>query len=163
MEVVLFPGYNCHQKLYESYFPKLQLISPENITKYDQHITILTHSIGIVDAILWVREHSISNYNIIAMDPPVMCKVSRFFRDDVLKLKYEKFFEIENDVDYSKIQVFRSDDKRGLLDKFKNVIYYDDITHYPYQVKKIRDEILCKLSKHSLPFNSATECSHSDV
>jgi|SRR6185437_6607977 len=141
MEVVLFPGYNCSPKIYESYFPKLKFVSDKEINNYNQQIIILSHSIGIVDAILWVRTNSIVNYFIVAMDPPVMEKIVRLFKDDDLKDKYDKFFEIEEQIDYSRIHVFRSDDKRGLKDKFINVTYYDDYTHYPYQVKKQRDRI----------------------
>lgn len=128
-------------KLYESYFPKFNLVSGENVK---EPVIIMSHSIGVVDALVWIRERKVKKYTFVAMDPPIMGRMITS-EDKQLEEKYKKFVEIANEIDYDKVQVYRNSERKELVDRFTNVIYYEHDTHYPYQVKRIRDQIIDNL------------------
>jgi len=116
MKVKLYPGNGMHKKHYTSYFPKLQLEIADPSASAKQRDIILCHSKGIEKAMEDLKNGTA--HVVIAMDP--------------------SYFPADQERVYIWCRKGRDDipEKR-----MPHIIVYEEQTHKPYQVKRIRDQI----------------------
>ena len=150
--VIFFGGYKTPIKRYTSYFPGFYLYS---VTDCNDDIlsesNILTHSIGLVEALLYFSERKIKPNHIIAMDPPTLSFTSIAERihgeDKVLSGIYQKYNNSNINLSEWTITIFRNKNKNidADVDLYSKIIYYTQDTHHPYQIKTVRDSIISML------------------
>jgi hypothetical protein len=127
MDLIIFPGKNTPLKRYKSYFKGFNI---REIKDGDRPNVIMCHSLGIVTALEYCNEHKIF--------PRIVCI-------DGVNLTSHK---ISTNGFY--ICSFRPVERRFEDDRlcYKEFVYYhlpEQIRHYPYMDKEIRDIIVNKL------------------
>ncbi len=121
-KVLFFPGKNMALKRYKNYFRDVTLITD----KSDDCNVIVCHSLGIDDAI------KIPNLPIIAIDPSSIPDESHSQNRPI-------YVWIRAGREYNKL----SDTSNHNI----TIIEYKEQTHYPYELAKIRDDIIKKKIK----------------
>lgn len=147
--IILFcKGYNMPMKRYTSYFDKYTLKELDEDREIPKNISvILTHSAGLVKCILWVHRNNVWP-KIIAMDPPDLDNSSinaKLFRGELhidLLDMYREYLKCNINLDHYSIIVFKPLHKKINNGSGQTTIYYKEDTHYPYEIKHIRDKIL---------------------
>ena len=160
-DVLFFTGYQTPLKQYKSYFSMSTLV--ENDKNHDKCIT---HSVGIIKAIIWAYNNNIK-LTILAIDPPdlssdvINSKIQDEKLDTPLRELYKEYVSQNIDISKYKIYIFRNKknetygdnnlytqvnvrSKKESSEYEKNIEYYKDDTHYPYTIKHIRDKIISK-------------------
>lgn len=139
-------------KRYESYFQGYKLVSLNNYTSTSVEF-ILTHSVGLIKCLIWCNECNV-HPTIIAMDPPsidsaYVDKKINISHDLVLRGIYERFKKLNIDASVYNITVFRPESKTHYVDSqlYKEIIYYNQDTHYPYMIKSVRNKVLSLINK----------------
>jgi hypothetical protein len=117
MNIIFFPGKNTPLKRYKSYFKPY--ILTENCND-SNHSVIVCHSIGIDKALQQNRE-----FPIIALDPTHLCVGNRVVKSWINSKRYGN---IEIDGENITIE------------------WYSEDTHYPYQIKRVKDRILSQIN-----------------
>jgi hypothetical protein len=161
---LFFTGYKMYPKNYICYFPKIDLIfdpvSTEN-QKFSELCSIenqkfselcsnvvITHSVGIIKCLNYFHSSKTKPLIIISIDPPdISIDAIKNRYDDLnhdLKLIYDQFLEKDINVSNYNISIYRNRKKFDYKDKniYKVINYYDEDTHHPYTIKKIRDKII---------------------
>jgi hypothetical protein len=156
---LFFTGYNCPFKRYRSYFPKtIEFIpdpSPSDPCFTDKQIkiNIMTHSVGLVKALIFCSLTGIRPIIILAIDPPdiseqeIQIKLSNGglgLSPDLCSI-YEKFMSISDKEEIFQIPICLYRNQRNqCLDTniYKSLHFYQTDTHYPYMVRSHRDQIL---------------------
>jgi hypothetical protein len=147
-QCVFFTGYKMHSKRYTSYFPELNMVYDSLPSNNEYFDIILTHSVGIIKALNYCFENKFRPLIIIAMDPPdISEKTIRERYNDMdynLKKIYDNFYSNVIDISAYPVHVIRNRKNIGYTDKdlYKDIYFYDQDTHYPYQIKAIRDKIV---------------------
>jgi hypothetical protein len=93
-QLVLFSGYHVPEKRYKAFLPGI-VIDPNQL---GEEQSILTHSCGIIKALLFCQIHSFTPKMIVAMDPPDVSKAAILARlpelPHDLQVLYQKFLEL---------------------------------------------------------------------
>ena len=171
---LFFTGHKTPFKRYKSYFQTIDLIpdpdpdlgpgglSPwyiDHIESADQKIGILTHSIGLVNALIYCSSTKIKPKIILAIDPPdisrlaIQNKLNDSKLPDDLRVIYEKFIKIidagDEFLDFP-ICLFRNIKNKDYTDTkiYSSLNYYPSDTHYPYMNRSDRDRILKLYEKY---------------
>jgi len=154
---LFFTGYNCPFKRYGSYFPKtIEFIpdpSPSDpcFTDGQTKIKIMTHSAGLVKALIFCSLTGIRPRMILAIDPPniseqvIRTKLNDGKLPSDLYSIYEKFLSISNKEEIFQIPIclYRNQKNQYLdTDIYKSLHFYQTDTHYPYMIRSHRDQIL---------------------
>lgn len=149
MNPILFFGeYKTPLEHYIPYFPTLNLKTPlfhdHNI---QSNVSILTHSNGIVNALVFCELRKIKP-KIICIDPPdifkdhIEAKIGKGLNQDLEEV-YRTFLDFDIKVKKYKIIVFRNSQlKFSDTDLFSKIVFYNEPTHYPYEIPKLRNKIL---------------------
>ena len=148
--IIFFGGYKTPIKRYTSYFPGFQLYSITDCNDETLlHSNILTHSIGLVEALLYFSNLKIKPNHIIAMDPPNLSVKSIAKRihgeDKILSGIYQKYNDSDINLSEWTITIFRNKNKDADSDLYFKIKYYTQDTHHPYQIKTVRDSIISML------------------
>jgi len=151
--ILFFTGYKTPSKRYKSYFPKEKFIfDPPSTLSFPIRV-ILTHSVGLVQALNYCCETKSQYVKIVAMDPPDISKkaINERFNTlaDDLKEVYKRYLDNNlNVVDYN-VHIVRNIKNINFSDKefYKSTYYYSKDTHYPYEDKYLRDKIIEFISK----------------
>lgn len=149
---IYFTGYKMHPKRYSSYFPKISFVYNPSINEPINTNIVITHSVGIISALIYCSETK-QKPSIIALDPPdisidaIKAKINTLDTD--LKYIYEKYLNSFIKVTDYDVNVYRNIKNKSYMDNnfYKFMNYYDEDTHYPYTIKKIRDAITKKLKR----------------
>jgi hypothetical protein len=121
IKVLFFPGKNMPLKRYTAYFRGVELMVPD---KLDTKINVIVcHSRGIDDAI------KIPNIPIIAIDPSSI-------PDEAYSQNRVIYIWIRAGREYIKAV----DTRNNII-----IVEYKEQTHYPYELAKIRDDIIKKI------------------
>jgi hypothetical protein len=159
-DIAFFCGYKVPPKRYISYFSKLNLVFDPlisgNESKSKKYPIIITHSYGIINALMYCEELVYFPTLIIAIDPPdisidnIKSKLLSDLSVD-LKTSYNRYLEQKISLDNYNIYVYRNINKKNYLDtgSYKNVYWYNFESHYPYTNKKIRDDIYALIKKNN--------------
>lgn len=132
-------------KRYISYFPNQKITF--NITS-DQPSMIITHSLGLINALIYCSEIKSTSIKIIAIDPPDISLDSikeRFLNMPYdLKEIYKKYLDNNINISHYNVYLFRNIKNLNYLDTplYKYKEYYKKDTHYPYEDKLLRQRIL---------------------
>jgi hypothetical protein len=126
IKVLFFPGKNTPLKRYKSYFPTFDLTQFYDVSNPPK--IIMCHSAGIHDALLWVRTHS-SKLCIVCMDPQKISPDDLPITVPLYLFRKQKTYDEEDTKFYSAH------------------VHYSIDTHYPYQVKSIRNAIVNTIMK----------------
>jgi hypothetical protein len=124
MDLIIFPGKNTPLKRYRPYFPGYAL---REIKEGDNPDVVLCHSWGIIDALKYCNEHNIRP-RIVSMDGSNLTG----------KGVSAKGFYIFSFRSHSRT----TEDDNGF---YREQYYYDlpeDVRHYPYMNREIRNRIL---------------------
>lgn len=157
---LFFTGYKMPFDRYRSYFPKLNHIPDpipdeviRQITSNDPAaINIMTHSVGLVKALIFCMINEIKPTIILAIDPPCISEeeiVKKLDDNDLpqdLKNIYDSYIRLINEKMFPWIPIclYRNMKNKDYSDSryYNELNYYPSDTHYPYMVKKARDQIL---------------------
>lgn len=156
---LFFTGYKTHFKKYESYFPNLNFISdpvPSNIIECikstEYVLKAMTHSVGLIKALNFCMINGIKSMKILAIDPPdssdeeIIKKLNDENLPIDLRIIYNEYMELKKVNDFPKVQICLYRNRKNM--KFNDIKYYDELnyylidTHYPYTLKKLRDQIV---------------------
>ena len=151
--IIFFGGYKTPIKRYISYFPGFELCSVTECN-YCSGLSsnILTHSIGLVNALIYFSEQNIKPTYIIAMDPPNLFhdNISKKIQGDdkTLSAIYQQYRDTNINLSDWNITVFRNISKKDDKDTgvYSGVRYYTQDTHYPYQIQAVRNSIVSMLT-----------------
>lgn len=155
---LFFTGFKMPFKRYKPYFPGLDLINPdididiENIDNKDKKISIMTHSVGLIKALIFCMNNKINPVIILAIDPPdisehvIAQKLNNLELPDDLLVIYRQYNELVaiNGFPDLQIHLYRNIKNKHYMDKiyYESVCYYESDTHYPYMDRLSRDHIV---------------------
>ena len=130
--IYMCPGHNAPLKKYISYFPMFDL---KHLNDYDplkdlnSFVVVLCHSMGILAAMDFLSANiDKKQVFVVAMDPQ----------------SYNEQPNTNSNTN-SNVYVFA---RQGRSDvQSNNLILYDEQTHYPYQIKSVRDKIVKLIQK----------------
>lgn len=152
---MFFTGHKTAPKNYLAYFPKQSFVFDPTTAQECKHI--VTHSVGLVKAILYCLKFEIKPTVLVALDPPdlsIEAVQARFpTLPAELKLLYTDFILALTKIDWRAFPIYcMRDSRHQCLDTpcYTEIFYYKEETHYPYQIKHLRDKILARLAKPSL-------------
>jgi len=144
--MLFFCGYKMAPKRYTSYFKDLPMTFDPTTTENKEPCEIMTHSVGLVRAILFCLKNDMRPTKIIAMDPPDSSPEAIMARFDTLppdlKPVYAEFLAAKPNLKEFNIVCWRNAKNRGFSDHYASINYYELDTHYPYENKKLRDDIM---------------------
>ena len=150
--IIFFPGYKTPVKRYISYFPGFKLCEVTNYNYNCGDSSVLTHSIGLVNALIYFSQQNIKPKHIVAMDPPHLSNDSMLRKikggDKSLAEIYQRFIDSDINMKDWNITIYRNINKKNDKDndKYSEIIYYNEDTHYPYQIRNVRNSIVAKLT-----------------
>jgi hypothetical protein len=155
--MLFFTGYGMAPKRYIGYFASLELtFNPTDKKDSGTNGTstiIITHSAGIIKALLYCYKYKINPSRIIAIDPPDISKdsiINRLYTlPDNLKALYNEFLDSDIKTQDYPIVSFRDIQKQEYSDKMYYICikYYKDGGHLPYEKKSLRDNIIDMCTK----------------
>jgi hypothetical protein len=148
--IYLFSGYKVSPKRYNAYLADI-IIDPTDAKDVKQ---ILTHSVGLVKALLFCQDKNLSPQLIVAMDPPdlrveaIRAKLSILNPD--LQTLYIRFLK-ENPPKPRLIYCYRS-----MANKAEDDANFDCVTryvgsHYPFEHTHLRHNMLQCFLKRQQP------------
>ena len=161
---LFFTGYMMPFKRYKSYLPNIAMIPDpvEPIDSNDCQISALTHSVGLVKALIYCLKHGVKFKVILAIDPPdisdseIIKKLNDQNLPNSLKTIYEEYIYLRRNMTILDsdipICLYRNIKNKDYMDSinYSSLNYYHSDTHYPYTDRSLRDQILGlyeKLSK----------------
>ncbi len=142
-------------KRYKAYFSQIDFIFDPDSADETKEYVILTHSCGLLKALIFCTLHKIMPKRIVSMDCPNLNRDAMMERmktmDENLKMLYINFLKfVPNISDYPIVSLRRENDSVSsdhVL--FQKNLLYSEPTHYPYEHKLIRDQIVTLLQKET--------------
>jgi hypothetical protein len=147
---LFFTGWKFPSKRYQAYFPTMNFIFDPVTMPYakDEDIVILTHSVGLIKALIFCKEQKINPRVIIAMDTPDISLLAILDRmqinEAILNNYYVKFMDLQIDPQLFNIISFRQKSKKLEFQDcvfYKLNQYYAQPTHNPFEIKLLRDRM----------------------
>ncbi len=135
MNLLFFGGRSTPLKRYQSYFKFYKLVTITDWNHDCDNLIILTHSLGILQCLVWCHQNQIQPKLIISMDGVSLCHpIPVISLDGTISPIYNIYQQSGINPKNYKIHVFRPANKLNYGDEniYQQITYYNLNTHYPY-------------------------------
>ena len=141
--MLFFCGYKMSPKRYLPYFPDRRFVfNPDSVPEGVQSDLIVTHSVGLVQAIVFCAKLNFVPRKIVAIDPPDISPSAIAARFDTLSQELKALYTEYLLLHFKPLNVvcWRNHRNRNYDDAncYTAIIYYVEDTRHPYMYKSLR-------------------------